>query len=218
MAGVTIKKVAPPPKFTGLQFGFMFVISSHHTPRPTWSPGSNYYKDRRGKMGTCGWWKLQKQEYWLFRHDWFMFLFFQGPATSVAPAPTPARTCQALTVQLCADQPYTETALPNILGHTIQADAELSLQTFSPLIQVGCSSQLKPFLCSVYTPKCVSGRPQPPCKTLCEQARSGCESLMNRFGFQWPESLKCEAFTTESCEDVSLLFFIFEMFTRTLTC
>ena len=134
-----------------------------------------------------------------------MFLFFQGPATSVAPAPTPPGTCQPVTVQLCADQHYTETIMPNILGHKSQSDAQVSLQTFTPLIQVGCSSQLKPFLCSIYVPKCVSGRRQAPCKTLCEQARSGCESLMNKFGLQWPESLRCEPFTTDSCEDVSLL-------------
>lgn len=135
------------------------------------------------------------------------FCFFQGPVITVAPTPAaPAATCQPITVSLCSDQPYSETVLPNILGHTTQEDAGLVLQTFAPLIQVGCSTHLKPFLCSVYTPKCVLGKAQPPCRTLCEQARSGCESLMNKIGLQWPEPLRCEAFTTDSCEHVSLLF------------
>ncbi|XP_070692085.1 atrial natriuretic peptide-converting enzyme-like [Pempheris klunzingeri] len=114
--------------------------------------------------------------------------------------PTAPATCQTITVPLCKDLPYTETVLPNILGHKTQDDAELQINTFAPLVQVECSPHLKPFLCSVYTPECVSGKPRSPCRTLCEQARSGCESLMNRFGFQWPKSLRCEAFTTESCE------------------
>ncbi|XP_035862277.1 uncharacterized protein LOC116064082 isoform X3 [Sander lucioperca] len=122
----------------------------------------------------------------------------QGQVTRVAP--TSPATCQTLSVPLCKDMPYTETVLPNRLGHTTQEEASLVLEQFSPIIKVGCSSELKPFLCSIYTPKCVSGKAQPPCRTLCEKARSGCESLMNKFGFQWPEALRCEAFTTESCE------------------
>ncbi|XP_068179074.1 uncharacterized protein [Antennarius striatus] len=123
------------------------------------------------------------------------------------PEPTtPAVTCQPITIPLCKDLPYSDTVMPNILGHRNQDDAGLEVHQFFPLIKVGCSPQLKPFLCSVYTPECVSGKPRPPCKTLCEQARSGCESLMNRFGFQWPESLRCDAFTTESCQQGQDLF------------
>ncbi|XP_041799352.1 uncharacterized protein LOC121611050 isoform X1 [Chelmon rostratus] len=118
----------------------------------------------------------------------------------VGLTPTPAAACEPITVPLCKDLPYTETVLPNILGHTSQDGAGLEVHQFAPLVKVECSTHLKPFLCSVYTPECVSGKPRPPCRTLCEHAKSGCESLMNRFGFQWPESLRCEAFTTESCE------------------
>ncbi|XP_042354170.1 atrial natriuretic peptide-converting enzyme-like [Plectropomus leopardus] len=127
----------------------------------------------------------------------------QGPNVS----PTPPGTCQPITVPLCSDLLYADTIMPNILGHASQEDAALEIHQFFPLVKVGCSPHLKTFLCSVYTPKCVSGRAQAPCRTLCEQARSGCESLMNKFGFQWPESMRCEAFSTESCEnteDVSL--------------
>lgn len=131
-----------------------------------------------------------------------MSLFIQGQET---PAPA---TCQTITIPFCKGLPYTETIMPNILGHRNQEDAGLEVYTFAPLIHAGCSPQVKPFLCSVYTPECVSGKPRPPCRTLCEQARSGCEPLMTKFGFQWPEALRCEGFTTESCEHVSLLFLI----------
>ncbi|XP_029307717.1 uncharacterized protein LOC115021411 [Cottoperca gobio] len=122
----------------------------------------------------------------------------QGQDTAVTQ--TSSATCEEIRVPLCRDQPYTETVLPNILGHTTQEDAGLVIATYSPLIQVECSPHLKPFLCSIYIPKCVSGTPRTPCRTLCEQARSGCESLMNKYGLLWPEALRCEAFTTESCE------------------
>ncbi|XP_041842719.1 atrial natriuretic peptide-converting enzyme-like [Melanotaenia boesemani] len=119
--------------------------------------------------------------------------FIGGPETFPS-------TCQAITIPFCKDLPYTETALPGVTGHKTQEDASLILNTFTPLVQFGCSSHLKPFLCSVYLPKCVSGKAQPPCRTLCEQVRASCEPLMNRFGFSWPETLNCVAFSTESCE------------------
>ncbi|XP_023279879.1 uncharacterized protein LOC111668153 isoform X1 [Seriola lalandi dorsalis] len=113
---------------------------------------------------------------------------------------TPFKTCERITVPLCKDLPYTETVMPNILGHKTQEDASLEVHQYFPLVKVECSPHLKSFLCSVFTPECVAGKARPPCRRLCEQARSGCESLMNKFGFQWPESFRCEAFTTESCE------------------
>ncbi|XP_068425090.1 uncharacterized protein [Clinocottus analis] len=125
----------------------------------------------------------------------------QGQEVSVTP-PLPAASCEPISVPLCGDLSYSDTVLPNVLGHATQQEAGVALQTFAPLIQVGCSAQLKPFLCSVFTPKCVAGAVRPPCRALCQQARAGCESLMNKFGFQWPEALGCDGFTTESCEGI----------------
>lgn len=121
----------------------------------------------------------------------------------VATTPEPTAACQTITVSFCKDMPYTQTILPNILGHKNQDDASLEVHTFAPLIHAECSPDMKPFLCSVYTPECVSGTPRPPCRRLCEKARAGCEPLLKQFGFQWPEGLRCEAFTTESCQYVS---------------
>uniref|UniRef100_A0A3Q3IVU4 FZ domain-containing protein n=1 Tax=Monopterus albus TaxID=43700 RepID=A0A3Q3IVU4_MONAL len=102
------------------------------------------------------------------------------------------KTAGTITVPLCKDLPYNETVLPNMLGHNTQDDAGLEIHQFYPLIEEECSPHLKPFLCSVYTPECVSGKPRPPCRTRCEQARFSCEPLMSRFGFSWPEALKCD--------------------------
>lgn len=120
-----------------------------------------------------------------------------SPVVGTTTAPPPA--CQTITVPICKDQPYSQTMLPNSLGHRTQDDASLELHTFAPLLHAGCSDHLKPFLCSVYTPECVHGQARLPCRTVCEQARSGCEPLLNKFGFQWPPGLRCEAFSTDSC-------------------
>jgi len=50
----------------------------------------------------------------------------------------------------------------------------------------------------MYAPVCtVLEQPIPPCRLLCIQARNGCEDLMNKFGFQWPENLDCNKFPTQ---------------------
>jgi len=62
-------------------------------------------------------------------------------------------------------------------------------------LQVNCSPYLKFFLCTMYVPVCtVLEKAIPPCQSLCMEARNGCEVLMNRFGFQWPENLECSRF------------------------
>ena len=62
-------------------------------------------------------------------------------------------------------------------------------------LQVNCSPYLKFFLCTMYVPVCtVLDEAIPPCRSLCTEARNGCEVLMNRFGFQWPENLECSRF------------------------
>lgn len=100
--------------------------------------------------------------------------------------------CEAITIPLCKDILYNETIFPNLLNHQKQEDAGLEVHQFYPLVKVKCSPDLQIFLCSVYAPVCtVLDKPIPPCRSLCLSARSGCEGLMNKFGFQWPESLEC---------------------------
>lgn len=63
------------------------------------------------------------------------------------------------------------------------------------LSQVQCSPYLKFFLCTLYAPVCTElYQPIPPCRSMCLEVRAGCERLMNRFGFQWPDNLECSRF------------------------
>ena len=52
-------------------------------------------------------------------------------------------TCDPIRISMCQDLGYNVTKMPNLVGNVLQSDAELQLTTFSPLIQYGCSSQLK---------------------------------------------------------------------------
>lgn len=103
--------------------------------------------------------------------------------------------CEPIQVPLCKNISYNQTIMPNLLNHQTQEDAGLEVHQFFPLVKVQCSKELRFFLCTMYVPVCtVLAKPIPPCRSLCNQARSGCETLMQKFGFKWPDSLDCEKF------------------------
>lgn len=65
-----------------------------------------------------------------------------------------ARICEPIKIELCKGIGYNSTSMPNLVGHEMQTDVDLTLQTFSPLISYGCSAQLNFFLCAAYLPMC----------------------------------------------------------------
>ncbi|KAK6628346.1 hypothetical protein RUM43_002158 [Polyplax serrata] len=110
------------------------------------------------------------------------------------------RTCEPIRVELCRGLGYNMTGMPNLVGHDLQGDADFTLQTFSPLIQYGCSAQLHFFLCSVYVPMCTEKVTTPigPCRSLCESVRTKCFPVLQGFGFPWPAALNCSKFPVEN--------------------
>lgn len=110
------------------------------------------------------------------------------------------RTCEPIRVELCTGLGYNATGMPNLGGNELQQEADYTLKTFSPLIQYGCSSQLKLFLCSVYVPMCTEKVASPigPCRGLCENVRSRCYPVLQGFGFPWPDALNCSRFPEEN--------------------
>lgn len=134
-----------------------------------------------------------------------------GAASVVAPtnAQTTAdgkyqlRTCEPIRIDNCKGLGYNNTGMPNLVGHELQQDAELQFQTFMPLIQYRCSSQLRFFLCSVYVPMCTEKVPQVigPCRSLCENVKRRCESVLKEFGFYWPSALNCSLFPAANNQD-----------------
>lgn len=106
------------------------------------------------------------------------------------------RKCDPIRIDMCKGLGYNVTGMPNLVGHDLQQDAELQLQTFTPLIQYGCSKQLKFFLCSVYVPMCTEKVMEPigPCRPMCLSVQKRCRPVLNEFGFPWPAALNCSKF------------------------
>ncbi|RWS19523.1 frizzled-7-like protein [Leptotrombidium deliense] len=115
--------------------------------------------------------------------------------------------CEALTIPMCKGLKYNQTIFPNLLNHTNQDYAALEIHQFWPLIEIKCSPHLKLFICSVYAPICTpSITVIPPCRSLCQSAKNGCENITKQYGYVWPTRLSCELFPQKNngqiCIDV----------------
>uniref|UniRef100_A0A8C4QUL4 Frizzled-4 n=1 Tax=Eptatretus burgeri TaxID=7764 RepID=A0A8C4QUL4_EPTBU len=110
------------------------------------------------------------------------------------------RRCEPIRISTCQGLGYNDTRMPNLVGHESQNDAELQLQTFTPLVQYGCAHQLQFFLCSVYVPMCTEKVDIPigPCRTMCQAVQRRCEPVLLEFGFDWPPALNCTAFPPQN--------------------
>ncbi|KAK6973042.1 secreted frizzled-related protein 3 [Biomphalaria glabrata] len=102
--------------------------------------------------------------------------------------------CEPIEIPKCRAMPYNMTQMPNLVHHNTQENARLVFEKFEVLLEQNCSDSLLFLLCSIYVPICaVSLQPEaiPPCRSVCEKAKAGCEPLMNSYNVSWPESLDC---------------------------
>lgn len=108
--------------------------------------------------------------------------------------------CQPMKIPFCESIGYNQTMLPNFLKHETQQEVETELNVYDPLMKLGCSPDLKLFLCTVYAPICFDqmNGSKPlfllPCRSLCESARQGCSNNMKNFNSEWPKVLQCDKF------------------------
>ncbi|CAL8343195.1 unnamed protein product [Lota lota] len=108
--------------------------------------------------------------------------------------------CQHINIPLCKDIGYNMTRMPNLMGHEDQKEAAIKIQEFAPLIEFGCHSHLKFFLCSLYAPMCTEqvSTPIPACRVMCEQVKLRCSPILEQFNYPWPESLDCSRLPTKN--------------------
>lgn len=122
--------------------------------------------------------------------------FVSAQASSYNPILQPkVDKCETMTYSICRQMDYNRTIFPNYLGHRRQFEAKIGVDGLRPLLVVGCSPDALAFICSVYFPMCTSiNKLVPPCRELCLTVHKDCIAVINRFGFSWPDELKCDRF------------------------
>uniref|UniRef100_A0A3Q3ISM7 FZ domain-containing protein n=1 Tax=Monopterus albus TaxID=43700 RepID=A0A3Q3ISM7_MONAL len=108
-----------------------------------------------------------------------------------------------ITIPMCQGLSYSQTTSLNLLGLTSQREAMTKMSIFNSMVQTVCSVDIRLFLCRVYTPQCVAGEVQRPCRAFCKRAKQGCEGLMAHFGVSWPDELQCNSFPEEMCISIT---------------
>lgn len=125
--------------------------------------------------------------------------------------------------------PYNTTSFPNFLGHQSQRESSVSWESslFPALVQTGCYQFLMFYACTLLVPKCdpLTMRRVPPCRSvsaalvlgggsasdpppgrsLCQNAKGRCESVLSIVGLQWPEDSDCTQFPEEGANVTCLL-------------
>ena len=117
--------------------------------------------------------------------------------------PDHVRRCEPICIESCRTVGYNYTSMPNLVGMELQKDAEYQLDSFKPLVQYGCSSQLQFFLCSLYAPMCTPQVSSPigPCRPLCENVKMRCAPVLLGLGLSWPPALNCSKLPVENNEE-----------------
>lgn len=98
--------------------------------------------------------------------------------------------CQSISSKTCSfssSTGYGSTRFPNN-DHRTQSEADTEIEPFTPLLRSQCHADMQLFLCAHYVPLCIEDLKivLKPCRSLCEEVKSGCGDLMSKFSFDWP--------------------------------
>ncbi|CAB3407087.1 unnamed protein product [Caenorhabditis bovis] len=117
-------------------------------------------------------------------------------ATSSIFEQTGKGKCVPIDIELCKDLPYNYTYFPNTILHNDQHTLQTHTEHFKPLMKTKCHPHIHFFICSVFAPMCPISMPQAvtSCKSVCEQVKADCVSILEEFGIGWPEPLNCAQF------------------------
>nr|XP_048270737.1 atrial natriuretic peptide-converting enzyme isoform X3 [Myodes glareolus] len=136
----------------------------------------------------------------------------RAPPHSVDQSHRNASACMAITHSQCQILPYHSTMAP-LLPIVKTMDMEKFLKFFTYLHRLSCYQHILLFGCSLAFPECIidgdDRRGLLPCRSFCEAAQEGCESVLGMVNSSWPDSLRCSQFRdhTESNSSVSRICF-----------
>ena len=133
-------------------------------------------------------------------NNWFLSLIILFLTVVCGQSLSGEAKCERIRVPECDGWNFT--LVPNeFLGIETQIDAKTRIAEFKPLYRVNCAPELKLFICAMSVPLCFwkDGTPTPvyPCRSMCELARKGCEPIMTKYKFNWPELLNCDRLPKE---------------------
>ena len=133
-------------------------------------------------------------------------LFTLGFRSSVAEYGRLECLCEPVSAEICTRQYKYSTTFPNkVNGFSSVNDALREFESFpiGSLALQTCSSMLVNFICFYYFPPCLRDldcKAIGPCDSLCEQVRLGCEPLLLKNNYTWPDHLDCSKFPSSDSE------------------
>ncbi|XP_011782718.1 PREDICTED: atrial natriuretic peptide-converting enzyme isoform X4 [Colobus angolensis palliatus] len=109
--------------------------------------------------------------------------------------------CMNITHSQCQMLPYHSTLTP-LLSVVRNMEMEKFLKFFTYLHRLSCYQHIMLFGCSLAFPECIidgdDSRGLLPCRSFCEAAKEGCESVLGMVNYSWPDFLKCSQFRNHS--------------------
>ncbi|XP_006894225.1 PREDICTED: atrial natriuretic peptide-converting enzyme [Elephantulus edwardii] len=109
--------------------------------------------------------------------------------------------CMNITHSQCQMLPYHTTQTP-FFSIVKNMEMEKFLKFFMYLHRLSCYQHIMLFGCSLAFPECISDGDDSqgillPCRSFCEDAKDGCESILGMANVSWPDFLKCSQFKNQ---------------------
>ncbi|XP_055102538.1 atrial natriuretic peptide-converting enzyme isoform X2 [Symphalangus syndactylus] len=109
--------------------------------------------------------------------------------------------CMNITHNQCQMLPYHATLTP-LLSVVRNMEMEKFLRFFTYLHRLSCYQHIMLFGCSLAFPECIIDGDDShgllPCRSFCEDAKEGCESVLGMVNYSWPDFLKCSQFRNQT--------------------
>ncbi len=114
-------------------------------------------------------------------------------ALSLGMRPMAMQKCTTLELNACSQLGYNKTRIiPQMYLSTRRSEL---FSYFGLLSLTKCSKDLLFFICMMYQPICFEDYNDRilPCRSVCEDVKGSCLETITKFGFQWPDDLKCDS-------------------------